>query len=295
MACSRTEESYEAPLRQPSRFHRRLNHEALEWELGSDYEYSKAIAKNAYGNRYEFIQRFTSSKVVIQCFDDACEDIVKGKEMLRDLILLKSLQHPCILNVVDVINLPASPTYMIYEHAQADLKKVFKSPIHLEMIHAKTLMYNMLVAMKYVHSASVVHGNLKPSNVFINEDCSLKLSDFGGAKCLKQPKIVHIEEEKSDNESNKDTPQNESDVEGSADLITNKPKLIKPKKIVRERRVYLVAFYGAPETLFPDQNQTPAADIWSLGCILSDLLGMIRENAPTFLDRSPLFFDSLSV
>ena len=287
MACSRTEESYEAPLRQPSRSHRRLNHEALEWELGSDYEYSKVIGKNDYGDRYGFIQRFTGSKVGMQCFDDVCEDIVKGKEMLRDLILLKSLQHPCILNVVDVINLPTTPIYIIYEHAQASLRKVFKSPIHLEMIHAKALMYNMLVAMKYVHSAGLVHGNLKPSYVYINEDCSLKLSRFGQAKCLKQHNNAHIEEEKSDRNS----PQKESDVEDGADLITNKPKLIKPKEIVRGSQAHPVAFYGAPETLFPDQNQTSAADIWSIGCILSEVLGMIRENAPTFLGRSPLFFD----
>ena len=289
MACSRTEESYEAPLRELSRYNRPPGGRDWKWELESDYEYSKTIVKNNYGD--EFVQSFTDGKVVIQCFDDVCKDIVKGRDMLRDLILFKSLQHSCILNVVDVINLSGRPVYIIYEYAQADLKKVSKSPIHFEMIHVKTLMYNILIAIKYIHSAGFVHGNLKPSNVLINEDYSMKLCGFGRAKRIKQPKNGHIEEEKSDNENINGTLQKKSNVEDGADLITTKPKLVKPKNWIRESRRPPQVFYGAPETIFSDQNQTSAADVWSLGCILSDLIGMIKENTPTFLDRSPLFFD----
>ena len=308
MACRRTEESYVVPLRKLPRGRRRLETGALGLELGIDYEYSNLFERSDFGDLHQCEQRFTGNKVLIRCFDDVCEDIVKGKEVLRDLILLKSLQHPCILNVVDVISLPASPLYIVYEYAQADLERVFKSVMYFEMIHVQALMYNMLVAMKYIHSASVIHGKLKPDSILINEDCTLRLRDFGQAKCLKQAKDVHIEEEKSHNEDSGNTPyctfdaendpslSSESNIEsGVGTPVTEKSKLIqplKPKKVMSESRARLAMSYEAPETLFSDLDQTPAVDIWSLGCILAEMLGMIIENAPNSTDRSPLFLNS---
>lgn len=33
--------------------------------------------------------------------------------------------------------------------------------------------------MKYIHSASVIHRDLKPGNLLVNSDCELKICDFG--------------------------------------------------------------------------------------------------------------------
>jgi serine/threonine protein kinase len=41
----------------------------------------------------------------------------------------------------------------------------------------------MLCALKYMHTANVLHRDLKPSNILLNADCSLKLCDFGLARC----------------------------------------------------------------------------------------------------------------
>ena len=45
-------------------------------------------------------------------------------------------------------------------------------------------MYNLLCAVKYLHSANVLHRDLKPANVLVNEDCSVKISDFGLARSI---------------------------------------------------------------------------------------------------------------
>lgn len=64
------------------------------------------------------------------------------------------------------------------------MKKLFKSPIHLDMIHIQTLTYNILCALKYLHSAECLHRDLKPANVLINEDCTVKVCDFGLARSV---------------------------------------------------------------------------------------------------------------
>jgi mitogen-activated protein kinase 1/3 len=48
-------------------------------------------------------------------------------------------------------------------------------------------------------------------------------------------------------------------------------------------------WYRAPELILLEKDYGPAIDMWSVGCIYAEMLGMIKENAPTFLDRKPLF------
>ena len=64
----------------------------------------------------------------------------------------------------------------------------------------------------------------------------------------------------------------------------------KPKNFKRELTGHVVTrWYRAPELILLEKDYTAAIDMWSLGCIFAELMGMIKENAATFLDRSPLF------
>ena len=48
-------------------------------------------------------------------------------------------------------------------------------------------------------------------------------------------------------------------------------------------------WYRAPELILLEKEYGPAIDVWSVGCIFAELLGMMKESAPTYLDRKPLF------
>lgn len=48
-------------------------------------------------------------------------------------------------------------------------------------------------------------------------------------------------------------------------------------------------WYRAPEIILLEKDYGPAIDMWAVGCIFAELLGMMKENAPTFMDRHPLF------
>lgn len=49
----------------------------------------------------------------------------------------------------------------------------------LEARHCQYIIYQLLKALKYIHSAKVMHRDLKPSNLLINSACVLKVCDFG--------------------------------------------------------------------------------------------------------------------
>lgn len=159
-----------------------------DWEVGDDYECVKLLGQGSYGAVVSAIHKPTGKKVAIKRMDGVFEDEVDCKRILREINLLRKLEHPYVINILDVIDPKNHETfdslYVVLELAESDLKKVIKSAIHLQIKHISTVVYNLLCAVKYLHSANVIHRDLKPANVLVNEDCSVKICDFGLARSI---------------------------------------------------------------------------------------------------------------
>ena len=118
-------------------------------------------------------------------------DPVDSKRILRELVILRQLRHPLVVKLMDVFVSAAKNSnddkeyadfneiYMVLEFGESDLKKLLKSSLTLEVVHIQTILWNLLHALKYIHESKVLHRDLKPANVLINEDCSIKICDFG--------------------------------------------------------------------------------------------------------------------
>lgn len=271
-----------------------------DWDVGTNYDIVKQIGSGSYGYVVEAIQKNTGKKVAIKRLNKIFEDTIDCKRILREVTLLRKLRHPNLVNIVEILE----PTdlknfdsiYVVMEYAQSDLKKLLKSPIHLDMIHIQTLVYNILVGLKYIHTADVLHRDLKPANVLINEDCTTKICDFGLARSIEGIEGAH--QKKADATAADDDDEDiipsekkpDPKRQGNSKLVKSSGGLIKTKNMKRELTGHVVTrWYRAPELILLEKDYTAAIDIWSTGCIFAELLGMIKENAPTFLDRSPLF------
>lgn len=268
--------------------------------------------------------------------DGVFEDEVDCKRILREVDLLRKLRHPYVINILDVIE-PKHPDsfdtiYVVLELAESDLKKVIKSAIHLQIKHISTVVYNLLCAVKYLHSANVLHRDLKPANVLVNEDCSVKICDFGLARSIsgvesssllvqgKKFKKDTTEDRASDADEDthifkdseiakvhhkdelhlqmkqmnieEDEKKEEKTEEEKKKDITKRLTRTKDmrKNMKRELTGHVVTrWYRAPELILLEKDYGPAIDMWSVGCIFAELLGMMKESAPTYLDRKPLF------
>jgi len=101
----------------------------------------------------------------------------------------------------------------------------------------KSIIYQLLVVLDYLHSKSFVHRDLKCSNLLLTETNVLKLGDFGLARSLPQPTF-----------------------EGGAALA---PKL---------SNTVITLWYRPPELLLGSTDYTGAVDMWSVGCILLEMI-----------------------
>src|ERR1700748_3029037 len=65
---------------------------------------------------------------------------------------------------------------------EGDLAAIIRSGQPLTDAHFQSFIYQILCGLKYIHSANVLHRDLKPGNLLVNADCELKICDFGLAR-----------------------------------------------------------------------------------------------------------------
>ncbi|CAG7986264.1 unnamed protein product [Penicillium salamii] len=91
----------------------------------------------------------------------------------------------------DIFVSPLDDLYIVTDLVSTDLRRVIETK-PLEDRYIQYFFYQIVRALKYVHSAGVVHRDLKPSNILINENCDLKLCDFGLARALDQSMTGYV-------------------------------------------------------------------------------------------------------
>jgi len=162
------------------------------------------------------------------------------------------------------------------EIGDTDMKQLMRTDVNLSALQLNTLLYHLLRGLKYIHSAGIYHRDLKPANCLVDQDCSVKICDFGLARAVALPKEKHLE-------SLPETPPGSDDEKGGEDE-KDQPK----KPLVRNLTKHVVTrWYRAPELILLQENYTEAIDMWSVGCIYAELLGMLE--GCSMYERGPLF------
>ncbi|KAI0057232.1 Pkinase-domain-containing protein [Artomyces pyxidatus] len=196
----------------------------------------REMGSGAYGVVISAADDISGETVAIKMVTRIFEKPSFAKRALRELTLLRHFSnHENITGLIDVDGIADTfnEMYLFMEPMEADLHQIIKSGQSLTNEHVQYFTYQILRGMKYVHSASVVHRDLKPGNLLVNSDCELKICDFGLSRGF------------------------ESRPEEGASQMT---------EYVATR------WYRAPEIMLAFRRYNTAIDVWSIGCILAELL-----------------------
>ena len=290
------------------------------------YDPIKILGSGSYGKVVEAIDKTTKKKVAIKKINELFVDLIDTKRVLREITLLRFMKNPFIVELLDIVydnnNENFDCIYLIFECLPSDLKKLIKSSNYLTLDDVRKYVYHILCGLKYIHSCAVLHRDLKPGNILLDHNYQIKICDFGLARCVNKDDddeiVENVPEEKKIDQSKLDkhseflnkytssTSERKSKGEIKEEIQPNKegnltskttknkipPKLkfLKNQKKEQVLSVHVVSrWYRAPELILIETNYTGSIDVWSVGCIFAELMMMMKENAPTFIDRSPLF------
>jgi len=211
----------------------------MRFETTPNYAVRKAVGQGAYGLVTSGRNVDTNKLVAIKKIPKAFEDTIDCKRLLREIKILRHFKHDNVLGLVDILPPPAGKeswkdVYLVSELMDTDLHYIIHSKQPLSDEHFKYFLYQILRGVHAIHSAHVLHRDLKPGNLLVNKNCDLKVCDFGLARGI--------------------FPDPEAKDQSLTEYVVTR-------------------WYRAPELLVENQTYSTAIDVWACGCILAEMLG----------------------
>lgn len=209
--------------------------EEIDCHVLRKYEIVQKLGRGAYGIVWKAIDKKTREVVALKKCFDAFQNATDAQRTFREIMFLQELNgHENIVRLLNVLKADNDQDiYLICDYMESDLHAVIRAKI-LEEIHKEYIIYQLLKSLKYMHSGQMLHRDIKPSNILLNSDCLVRVCDFGLARSIEQ---TH------------ESAQNP--------VLTD---------------YVATRWYRAPEILLGSTSYTKGVDMWSVGCILGELL-----------------------
>eukprot|EP00298_Acanthocystis_sp_HF-20_P010487 c18882_g1_i1.p1 GENE.c18882_g1_i1~~c18882_g1_i1.p1 ORF type:complete len:372 (+),score=118.14 c18882_g1_i1:132-1247(+) len=213
--------------------------EVIDKSVLRKYDTQKKLGKGAYGIVWRAVDKKTGKIVALKKIFDAFCNVTDAQRTFREIMFLLAIgENGGHENIVKLLNVHKAENdqdiYLVFEFMETDLHAVIKSNI-LEEVHKQYVIYQLLKALKYLHSAGILHRDMKPSNLLLNSECLMKVADFGLARSISSLHQDNI----------------------ASPVLTD---------------YVATRWYRAPEILLGSNRYSEAVDMWSVGCILGELL-----------------------
>ena len=159
---------------------------------------------------------------------------------IREITIMKRLHHKNIMSLIEIVtsapnekNKYRGNVYLVFEYMEHDFSGLFKKfKPNFTIPQIKCILYQILCGIGYLHKCNIIHRDIKSANILLNNNGEVKVGDFGLAR-----------------------------------IINPNPALAKQ---YTNRVVTL--WYRAPELLLGDTKYGFGIDVWSIGCVFSELL-----------------------
>jgi len=214
-------------------------------KIPQEYEVLGFLSAGTYGKVYKAIHKTTKQLVAIKKFKPERELDLHASSFsqsaLREMAICMELE--CIrnqlgveTNIVSLNQVMVNPAdrsiYLVFAYAEYDFLQMlqFKQPLNELII--KSLLYQLINGVSFLHSEWILHRDLKPANILLLNDGTVKIADLGLARLFRRP---------------------------LASLFSSD-------------KVVVTIWYRAPELLLGSRHYTTAVDMWACGCIFGEML-----------------------
>lgn len=201
---------------------------------GDQYDVIDIVGEGAYGVVCSAVHKPTGQMVAIKRILPF-DHAMFCLRTLREIKLLKYFNHENIISILDIMKPKTIDDFTEVYLIQELMETDMHRVIRTQDLsddHCQYFTYQTLRALKAMHSANVLHRDLKPSNLLLNANCDLKICDLGLARSA-------------------------NSADENSGFMT---------EYVATR------WYRAPEIMLTFKEYTKAIDVWSVGCILAEML-----------------------
>lgn len=174
---------------------------------------------------------------------------------INEAAIMSNLRHS---NIIEYYNSYATDTKLIIEMEYASVGTLANYlSLHSPLAEREILVIFKQITngLRYLHSKSIIHLDLKMENIFLTREGLVKIGDFGIAHCLEPSEL-----NSAGIDSNKSKQQ--TDTQSTSSKLKKSPQ-ISP--------LHCTLAFSSPERCL-GQPTDFKSDIWSLGCILYELI-----------------------
>ncbi|KAK2758955.1 cyclin-dependent protein kinase [Arachnomyces sp. PD_36] len=209
------------------------------------YQIVGFISSGTYGRVYKAVGRDERKReYAIKKFkpDKEGETQYTGlsQSAIREMSLCTELDNPNVVELVETILEDRDKcVYMVFEYTEHDLLQIIhhhtqpqRHAIPAPMV--KSILYQLLNGVLYLHRNWVLHRDLKPANILVTSGGAIRIGDLGLARVFRNPL----------------------------------------SSLFSGDKVVVTIWYRAPELLLGSRHYTPAIDLWAVGCIFAELLSL---------------------
>ncbi|KAJ2896602.1 serine/threonine protein kinase, CMGC, CDC2/CDK sub [Coemansia aciculifera] len=203
-----------------------------------DYELTTKLGEGTFGEVHKAVHKATGAHVALKRVLMHNEKEGLPITAIREIKLLKSLNHPNIVPLSDMLvrhevqGQNAAPSvYMVFPYMAHDLTGLLENPtVHLRPEHIKLYLRQLLEGTAYLHASRIMHRDMKASNLLIDNEGRLYIADFGLARSF--------------------NPDDKKDM----------------------TKCVVTRWYRPPELLLGERKYSTAIDMWGIGCIFAEML-----------------------